>query len=86
MKPLHSTLRAAIAITMAISLLLLLAPNGPAHYGLALACFLLLPILFQGMVDVPRVLGRLEEISPALPSQYLGESSLFQRPPPVAIA
>jgi hypothetical protein len=86
MKPLHNALRAAIASTLAISLLLLLAPHGPAHYGVVLACFLSLPTLFMGMVDVPRVLGPVEEISLALPSQYLGESSLFQRPPPVAIA
>jgi hypothetical protein len=82
----QSAFRAVIAVTLAIGLLLLLVSPATAHHGVMLACYLSLPILFLGMIEVPRVLGMVSEIDPACPSQFLEGSSLFQRPPPVAHA
>lgn len=79
----QSAFRTAVALIVAVGLLLLLVPHTAAPHGFVLASFLSLPILFLGMIDVPRVLGMVSEINPPSPTAFLDRSSLFQRPPPI---
>ena len=71
-----------LAITMVIGLLLLLIAGG-SHGHLTLAS-VLLPVLFVGLVEIPRSLWPVGDAALTIPHQLLDRASLFQRPPPFA--
>lgn len=71
-----------VAITVVIGLLLLLIAGG-GHGHLTLA-FVLLPVLFVGLVEIPRSLWPVADATLAIQHQLLDRASLFQRPPPFA--
>jgi hypothetical protein len=76
--------KALLAITVVIGLLLLLVLHISGDAGAVPACFVLMQVLFFGLVDVPRSLWPLAEISLTIRHQILEPASLFQRPPPPA--
>lgn len=78
-------LRVAVLVIATVSLLLLLlAVHAADHHGVALACFVLLPIFLFGRVVVQDRLWRVSPASDKLYDSTAPRPSLFQRPPPLA--
>jgi hypothetical protein len=80
----RSALRAGIAITVAIGLLLLVI--APGHSSVPLSCILFVPLLIAGMVIVPAAFGRLREADPQVLNSVLSDPRRYQRPPPAVLA
>jgi hypothetical protein len=79
----QQTWKALFAIAAVIGLLLLALYPSQSVSALP-ACVVLLPIMFFGLVNVPRSLWPVAEASLEIQHQCLERLSLFQRPPPFA--
>lgn len=75
-------LRIVALLGLAVCLLALFVHPGASSHAAQAAAFVLVPVLFFRLIDVPRSLWPAAELEMAWERPVVGRAKLFQRPPP----